>query len=230
MTLTYSDDTIPPGATLHYPDFKNFIRRTTKAKGKTRFYMCGEYGAQDWRPHYHALLFGIHFNDQYPWQKSETGEQLYRSPELEQLWPLGHSLIGAVTFQSAAYVARYVMKKITGDAAQFHYPHYLDEETGEIKMVRQEFTHMSLKPGIAAGWLEKFHDDVYPEGEVVANGRKQTAPDYYHRIKARTHPELIEKIKKDKQWDAQAMGLSRQEHLDATAKITEAKLSFLRRQ
>ena len=35
-----------------------------------------------------------------------------------------------MTFESAAYVARYVMKKVTGDAAEAHYT-TVNVETGE---------------------------------------------------------------------------------------------------
>ena len=44
-----------------------------------------------------------------------------------------------------------------------------------------EFTKMSLKPGIAEGWLKKFMSDVYPNDYVVVNGRKCKPPRYYDR-------------------------------------------------
>jgi len=34
---------------------------------------------------------------------------------------MGHCEIGALTFESAAYVARYIMKKVNGDLAAEHY-------------------------------------------------------------------------------------------------------------
>ena len=45
--------------------FKKFMKRLRKRfKGKRiRFYMCGEYGEQFDRPHFHACIFGVDFPD-----------------------------------------------------------------------------------------------------------------------------------------------------------------------
>ena len=88
---------------------------------KIRYYMAGEYGELYRRPHYHACLFGIDLADKQYFCKSPTGEKLYISKTLQALWPMGHITIGAVTFESAAYVARYVMKKINGQQQKEHY-------------------------------------------------------------------------------------------------------------
>ena len=65
LTLTYSDENLPPGGSLHLPDFQNFMKRLRKsiAPKRVRFYHCGEYGDILSRPHYHALLFGYDFDD-----------------------------------------------------------------------------------------------------------------------------------------------------------------------
>ena len=75
--------------------------------------MCGEYGDKLGRPHYHAIIFGVTFVDKKLWS-IRRGNNLYRSATLEKLWPYGFSSIGTVNFETAAYVARYVTKKITG--------------------------------------------------------------------------------------------------------------------
>ena len=85
-----------------------------------RFFHCGEYGELLYRPHYHACLFGFDFSDKVLWS-TRGGVRLYRSKILEKLWTFGFSTIGDVTFESAAYVARYCTKKITGDKADEHY-------------------------------------------------------------------------------------------------------------
>ena len=86
-----------------------------------RFYMCGEYGENFGRPHFHACLFNFDFVDKTYWSKSPGGSKIYRSDILEDLWPFGFSSIGEVNFQSAAYVARYIMKKVTGKSAAKYY-------------------------------------------------------------------------------------------------------------
>lgn len=141
VTLTYAED---PG-TLCYRDFQLFMKRLRKTGRKARFFVCGEYGESFGRAHFHACLFNCSFEDQYYWRSSGAGFRLFRSAELERLWPHGHAEIGEVTFESAAYVARYVMKKVTGQLSDVHYD-------GR----EPEFCHMSLKPGIGGAWLDRF--------------------------------------------------------------------------
>lgn len=180
VTLTYNSDNLPAGGSLRYVDFQDFMRRLRYEKGPVRFYMCGEYGEENWRPHFHACLFGVEFSDRVFFRNAPSGEKLYRSSVLERLWPFGYSSIGEVTFESAAYVARYIMKKVTGDAAITHYA-VVDPVTGECVSRVPEFNRMSLKPGIGARWLDKYETDVYPSGRVVVRGVESMAPRYYDK-------------------------------------------------
>jgi len=193
LTLTYSDENLPPHGGLFYRDFQLFMKRLRKSQPSARFYMCGEYGDQFKRPHYHACLFGVDFLDKVPHGKSPSGELLYRSPTLEKLWPLGHSSIGSVTFESAAYVARYVMKKVTGSLAETAYKR-VDPDTGEIHQVPPEFCRMSLKPGIGSKWLEKYQSDVYPADSVIVNGHHTRPPRYYDKQLKETNPQTFEHL------------------------------------
>lgn len=179
VTLTYCDSSLSSWS-LVYRDFQLFMKRLRRTGRTVRFYMAGEYGDSFSRPHFHACLFGCFFPDRVFYRDLPSGSRLYRSSELERLWPHGFSSIGDVTFESAAYIARYCMKKITGDAAREHYE-YLDPVTGEISQRVPEFNRMSLKPGIGAGWLEKFRDEVYPRDEVRMNGVVMKPPKYYDR-------------------------------------------------
>ncbi|WNK15076.1 MAG: replication initiator protein [Microvirus sp.] len=190
VTLTY-DDAHLPGPSLVYADFQRFMKRLRKAMGRTRFFMCGEYGPELGRPHFHAILFGINFADRKPWKKTDSGGLLYRSSLLEKLWPFGFSTIGAVTFESAAYVAGYCSKKITGDLADVHYKR-LDPDTGELVQLEPEFGHMSLKPGIGAGWIDKWSADVYPRDQVIVRGRPAKPPRFYDK---RQDEETMEAVK-----------------------------------
>lgn len=103
---------------------------------------------------------------------------------------MGFALIGDVTFQSAAYVARYIMKKITGDAAE---KHYVNRITGEI--LKPEYTTMSRRPGIGSEWIKKYTADVYPGDFVVIRGKKMKPPKFYDRQFELTEPTVFAHIK-----------------------------------
>jgi len=177
ITLTYDQEHLPEDLGLDVRDWQKFAKRLRKRKGRFRFFHCGEYGSENLRPHYHALLFGMDFDDRYPVEK-KNGKTIYSSNELESVWGLGNVTVGDVSYESAAYVARYVIKKVTGDLAEEHYRR-IDGETGEVWKVRPEYTTMSRRPGIGARWLEKFKGDVFPSDEVVHGGRKFRPPRFY---------------------------------------------------
>ena len=236
LTLTYDDEHVPSHRSLFYPDFQNFMKRLRArfACVRVRFYMCGEYGETFDRPHYHALLFGFDFLDKVPLGRSPGGTQMYRSPVLEQLWPFGFSSVGAVTFESAAYVARYCMKKVTGDLAESHYE-VVDAQTGEIARRTAEFNKMSLKPGIGANWLSRFRSDVYPEGRVYRpGGAAFNAPRYYDKLFARFNESIGDVEDELLVFRRYVEGLKHAddqtaERLAVKEKVARAKLGQLRR-
>lgn len=174
LTLTYDQKHLPSDGSLHLEHFQLFMKRLRKKYGSSkenpiRFYHCGEYGEQFARPHYHALLFNHDFEDKRYFSE-RNGNRVYTSDSLSDLWKEGFSVIGDVTFESAAYVARYVMKKVTGEKAEEHYGSR-----------RPEYTTMSRRPGIGKLWFDKFRSDVYPRDGVIVRGRLTRPPRYYDR-------------------------------------------------
>lgn len=150
-------------------DLQLFMKRLRKSQPqKVRFYACGEYGETTLRPHYHVILFNCCFSDCREHSKNSRDETLYTSPTLAELWPQGHSLIGAVTFESAAYVARYCVKKVNGPAGELHY----DGRS-------PEFALMSRRPGIGSGYYERHGQEVRDHDNVVINNREQSVPRFY---------------------------------------------------
>ena len=116
ITLTYRDADLPEHGNLCKRDFQIFIKRLRQNTGeKIRYYMCGEYGNDNNRPHYHALLFNFVFNDKQL-VNIRDGNRVYISQTLDSTWKLGTCEIGSVTFKSAGYVARYILKKQQGNA------------------------------------------------------------------------------------------------------------------
>lgn len=198
LTLTFNEDQLQfrdNPLSICKRDLQLFMKRLRKkySDKKIRFYACGEYGEKLLRPHYHVLLFGHDFTDKYHFQ-TRRGNKYYRSAELEEIWPYGFSTIGEVTYESAAYVARYIHKKIGGDMAEGHYE-YVDEVTGEILKREPEFALMSLKPGIGKTWLDKYSSDVYPHDFVVIDGKRQKPPKFYDRHYEKDNPFDFEWLK-----------------------------------
>jgi len=199
ITLTYSPEHLPEGGNLIYDHFQRFMKRLRKKFSNTtiRYYMCAEYGEKFKRPHFHACLFNLDFVDKVPApMRRRPGEQpLFVSDTLNSLWPYGFASIGQVTFESAAYVARYITKKQTGQKSWEHYTDF-DANTGEIFNERvPEFNKMSLKPGIGAGWFDKYKTDVYPLDEIIIRERQMKPPKFYDKLLERHAPKIFHKIK-----------------------------------
>lgn len=195
ITLTYDDKNLPNGGTLEKRHFQLFMKRLRKKYGsQIRFYMCGEYGEQFGRPHYHACIFNHDFEDKEAFKQTETGFVIYTSKELETIWPFGFSSVGDLTFETAAYTARYILKKITGDSADDHYQK-TDIRTGEVVQVQPEYTTMSRRPGIGRQWYEKYKEDAYPSDFLTHKGKKLPIPKYYDSLFERSSPEDFERIK-----------------------------------
>lgn len=188
ITLTYAEHNNP--GTLVLRDFQLFMKRLRKSLGDkhVRFFHCGEYGEQFERPHYHALLFGHDFQDRTPWA-FRGSSRIYRSQHLETLWPHGYSTVGDVTFESAAYVARYVVKKITGKDSDLHY-------LGR----KPEYVTMSRRPGIASDWFAKYSNDVLNNDHVVLRGRGiYKPPKFYDKLVDKINPAMLRNIKYKRQ-------------------------------
>lgn len=178
VTLTYSDRNLPEGGTLRPTDLVLFMKRLRKFIEPVRisFFACGEYGDIGGRPHYHALLFGMDFLDKTLWKDSSAGK-MFLSPTLERLWGHGFTSVGPVTAATAAYVARYVTKKVGKDESAYE----CVDKDGVIHKREPEFARMSRRPAIGRKWIEKFASDVYPDDFCVREGKEVGVPRYYDK-------------------------------------------------
>jgi len=186
-TFTFDEDHYKPS--LDYRDFQLFNKRLRQRMKphKLRFFAVGEYGDQFKRPHYHACLFGL-----WPHDAKYVGKELFESVELSSLWSYGEVKFGAVSFQSAAYCAKYACEKVTGAPAAEHYKR-VHVQTGEVVDVVPEFAHMSLRPAIGMNWFKKYWKDVYCARDgVVVNGRVLPAPKYYDKLLMDSCPDMKE--------------------------------------
>lgn len=219
VTLTYNDQFVPRSyfsdengeaqlsLTLSRRDFQLFIKRLRFAfpNDNIRYFAAGEYGDNTWRPHYHAIIFGLHLNDLVPSGKSPEGFQYYYSPAFQRCWSqqvnllgdrdksvpyteMGYALLSPVTWETSAYVARYTMKKLRGAEAKFY----------EKFALEPPFSAMSLKPGIGAEYL-KNHPDAYQHQFLnlvtEKGGRQVMPPRYLDRLFEIDHPEQMAEIK-----------------------------------
>jgi hypothetical protein len=182
ITLTYDEEHLPACGSLMKSHFQKFMKRLRKKFGKVRFFHCGEYGEKRKRPHYHALLFGLDFRDKEV-VGSGPGGPVFTSKILSDLWGKGFVTVGAVTIESAAYCARYVLKKQYGAEGKKAY-----------EFLEPEYITMSRRPGVGAGWLDRFKSDVFPHDYVVHDGRKNPVPRYYSNLVKAVDPELYELV------------------------------------
>ena len=195
ITLTYAPEHLPPLGTLVTKDWQDFARRWRKKIGKFRYFHCGEYGDEKGRPHYHACVFGMTLPDLIHDGKTNSGEDAYYSETLEQIWGKGKTQVGELTFESAAYVARYVMKKVNGKKKEEGHYNVNDEEGNVVGELKPEYTTMSRKPGIGKKWIEKYASDVYPRDEVIINAKRTRPPKFYDGHYEEINPLGMEELK-----------------------------------
>lgn len=224
ITLTYSDDHLPTGGSLDKRHFVLFMKRLRKKFGDgIRFFHCGEYGGLLGRPHHHACLFNFTFPDKVVYcrlrslRNNDNPGYLYGSDILAILWPYGFSTIGDVTFESAAYVARYVMKKITGDKAEEHY-------AGR----EPEYITMSRRPGIGRRFYEQYKDDLYNHDQcVVRHNFILKPPKYYDNLFDITDADRLLELKRRRKAKAMSSQDNTPERLAVRERVKKLKIQKL---
>ena len=270
VTLTYNEKYVPrsyyadpetgeakESLTLCPRDLQLFMKRLRKAflDCKIRFYACGEYGSETFRPHYHLIIFGLHLTDGYPWRwNREDGQNFvyYRSPSLERCWskkceesttplaqeekvgnlyePMGNVEYSDVNWATCAYTARYVTKKLSGPAAEFY----------DTFSLEPPFSRMSRKPGIGRQYYEDhpdLFDDEYMNLSTPKGGLKFRPPRYYEKLFELDDPDAAKQrkdVRKAMAKSAIALKLSQTELsykdlLEVAEDIKEKRTKILKR-
>lgn len=188
LNLTYDDEHLPKHGQLVKRDLQLFFKRLRKAGYKFRYVASGEYGDETRRPHFHIALFGMDFDhDRVLFGRASNSDRTYISRTVDRHWfddssgkPIGNHLIGSLNFESAAYIARYIMKKIKGPNAS-PLPLAITDD-GECVMPNPEF--MIMSKGIGKAWFRDFFmSDVFPTGSVVTSqGSRAPVPRYYKTL------------------------------------------------
>lgn len=244
ITLTYDDEHLPYGGSLCKDHIQNFFKKLRREiyPRRIKYYQCGEYGStcpqhgvEDCyycgplqRPHHHAILFGFQFPDKQS-IGDRDGQPVYTSELLGHCWPHGLHEIGNVTFESCAYVARYCMKKQTGDKAEDYYQKW-DFALGKLIQVEPEYATMSLRPAIGKEWLEEYFDDVYPESELPIPGRGEygSPPRYYDKVAESEYGLDFTEIKAERIRKAEE-SLEKGPSLESREKVKKAQVGQLAR-
>lgn len=190
VTFTYNDEHLPISEfvdkstgvvnsipTLMKRDFQLMMKRLRKAYkfgNKIRFFAAGEYGDQTHRPHYHAILFGLHLDDLVEYCTSRLGFKYYNSAFMDKVWNKGFVVIAPATWETCAYTARYILKKQKGKDAEIY------ENLG----IEPEFSLMSRKPGIGRDYFDQRGLDMFEYDFIsidTPEGGKKIYPNRYFK-------------------------------------------------
>lgn len=239
VTLTYDEEHLPRSivdpslSTLCYDHLQKFMKRLRRRIELDfgfvglRFYAAGEYGDLSQRAHFHICLFNV--PDQLMqelrfYKSSFQGDIYYISDYIQKVWGKGIVVCGDLCFQSAAYVARYVCKKIKGEKAL--------SSLKELGIANQE-SRMSLRPGIGSEYFHLFMDDIYRNDELILPMVGKVAVSrYFDKLMEFEDPDFIAELKvkrairsedlmkaKLSQTDLDEVGLLKSELLSLESKI-----------
>lgn len=216
LTLTFEDDYLKDKindrgfATVHNDDISIFMKalRQRWAKvhnvgSKIRFFGASEYGDETMRPHYHILCFGLPLYDLEYYKNNSQGDVLYKSKELDEVWKCGFVTVAEFNWNTAAYTARYVMKKVEGKMGAFY----------DALGIEPEKTRMSRRPGIAAEYLNANINTIFDLDEIVlpaSKGKLQviSPPKYFDKKLEVLNPLLYEYVKSQRDRIAKLRELS----------------------
>lgn len=213
ITLTYDDEHVPESEfldnesgellyhkTLCKRDLQLFNKRLRKHYGEgIRFYACGEYGSNSFRPHYHSIYFNLPISDLEFFMRSPSGFNYYRSKTIDKLWNKGYTLICDVTFETCAYVSRYVTKKVNG----------AKKSDFERLGIQPEFSLMSRRPGIGRRWFDEHGRDAFKTYIITVStsngGLRFKPPSYYDRLYDGLEPLRMAEIKEKNRFKAESI-------------------------
>lgn len=214
ITLTYDDDHLPVDQSLIKKDMQLFFKRLRKyyKDSKIRYFMCGEYGEQLNRPHYHACIFNLDFSDDRKYYKTVRRNKYFISENLNRLWGHGFCIVTDLTFEGAAYVARYCTKKITGEMAKEHYGGRLPE-----------YCTMSRARGIGRDFWDRFKQDIIVGDTVIIRSDMKVRPArFYDKLYDIENPEAHRRLKNKRLKKAQA----NPENFDANRLAVKEKIQM----
>lgn len=215
ITLTYDDEHLPPPilsfsrhsldfgywSPLVYRDFELFKKRLLerfRELGHTgiRFFACGEYGPNNGRPHFHAIFYNLPIPDlEKCFSNSLGGRKVtYLSSKLiEDTWGNGFVTIGECNFDTSAYVARYVTKKMT-NLEEHLYKRMCEDYNCDV--LPPEFRQASRRPGLGRPYFDENFEKIYENDCVfLPNGKTPKPCAYYDNLYKIHHEPHLHELK-----------------------------------
>lgn len=131
ITLTYNTKEVPITnrgfMSLSKKHCQDFLKRLRKAQERfddnvtIKYYLCGEYGSQTNRPHYHVIMFNV-----------------ASILDVEKKWHHGEIFVGTVSEASVGYTLKYMSKekKIP--------QHRRDDRVPEFSLMSKDWVHPIL--------------------------------------------------------------------------------------
>lgn len=159
LTLTYEDDNLyylndehPSLCPAHLTSFWKSLRKLVPRP--LRYFAIGEYGPQTYRPHYHAIVFGLQPSD-------------YQ--HVKHAWPRGNVVFSPATGGNIGYMANFHIIKNNN----------LPDEISSLCL--PEFTRYSNKPGIGAQLTSEYIDYLNNTGTARNSQAICSVPAYYKK-------------------------------------------------
>lgn len=190
LTLTYNADNLPLFNSLFYPDVQAFLKKLrfyTQHLFKFRFFVGGEYGEKNERPHYHLVLFGFPTCSTASWLMPDSLRKACRCFSCEKIrssWVRGRSgeslgdfYLGTATDDSIQYVAGYVSKAVI--------------PRGDPGFRRFEFCEASNRGGIGLAFVPMIAEALIESpslmrggdvpSQIIINGRTWSLDSYMRK-------------------------------------------------
>lgn len=185
---------------------RNLKKLDPSLRSFVKFFACGEYGDPEktMRPHFHTIVFGLQLTDLVFDKYNKLNQPLYTSKFLDDIWEKGKVEVGAVTWNSCAYVARYVTKKLKGEAGSLY----------SCYNIEPPYVVMSRRPGIAGKYYEN-HPEMFDTvclNVGTPEGNRKIYPSRYFKSRLeKDNPEKFEEIKNRSQDVARMKWSSKEE-------------------
>lgn len=189
ITLTYNDEHLQ-SPRLQYEHFQDFMKRLRKhindnergnktlEETQIGYFVTGEYGDKQKRPHWHAIIFNWSPQDPVHKYTNERGDHVHSSVTLTDLWGKGIAEFGTVTFESAGYCARYAAKKLIHGGDKEH----------DYTPISKKSSHRA----IGKKYIEKYYRSIFNLGFInLPDDRGQCGiPRYYEKWLKKNEPAL----------------------------------------
>lgn len=165
LTLTYDDEHCPPS--LRKRDIQLFIKRLRSKFDflNIKYFICGEYGTSTFRPHYHAIIFGIDFFNSWFHIKKYDSKGHYFSDNVNNLWSHGYVVIAPANAANIGYTTRYTYKKVGVGLSLKKFG------------LQDNFLLCSQKLGL--DYFLQNKDKIIKDNAIYFNGQRYSIPRYF---------------------------------------------------